>query len=97
VYSRRKDLLYRELLKRLPAGYQQLPAHAGLHLAVVGPDTPQDTAFDDLAVEHGVLLSSLRRTYQHRQPVDGFLVGFGALPTTDVAPAITALCAWLSR
>ncbi|MEV4141687.1 PLP-dependent aminotransferase family protein [Dactylosporangium sp. NPDC049742] len=96
AYSRRRDRLCRELRARLPAGYHPLPAQAGLHLAVVGPGTPPDAAFDGLAEEHGILLSSLRRTYQRGRPRDGFLVGFGGLPTADVTPAITGLCAWLS-
>ncbi|MEU0558119.1 aminotransferase class I/II-fold pyridoxal phosphate-dependent enzyme [Dactylosporangium sp. NPDC006015] len=96
AYSRRRDRLCRELRARLPAGYHPLPAQAGLHLTVVGPGTPPDAAFDGLAEDHGILLSSLRRTYQRRHPRDGFLVGFGGLPTADVTPAITGLCAWLS-
>jgi hypothetical protein len=36
------------------------------------------------------MVGSLRRTYRFTQPVAGFLVGFGALPTASVSAACRA-------
>jgi GntR family transcriptional regulator / MocR family aminotransferase len=97
VYTQRHTRIHHQLRQRLPAGYRPVPAHAGLHLAVLGPDTP----YPDLvhtAAAHGILMSSLRRTYRHTtDPADGFLIGFGALPTSLVTAAIEALTTSLAR
>ncbi|MEV6298956.1 PLP-dependent aminotransferase family protein [Actinoplanes sp. NPDC051861] len=90
VYTQRHTRLHHELRQRLPAGYRLLPADAGLHLAVVGPNTPPDPDLRHRAAARGVLLTSLRRSYQ-QHPTASFLLGFGALPTGRVAPAVAAL------
>ncbi|MBG0831325.1 PLP-dependent aminotransferase family protein [Planomonospora sp. ID67723] len=91
AYTPRFHRIYRELLDRLPAGYRPLPAHAGLHLAVVGPGAASQDDPSHALTRHGVLVGSLHRTYQDPGSVTGFLVGFGALPTERTAAAIDAL------
>jgi GntR family transcriptional regulator/MocR family aminotransferase len=97
AYTERHDRLRRELHNRLPGGYRVLPAQAGLHLAVVGPDTPGDGELSHLAAAHGVLVSSLRLTYHHDEPRPGLLLGFGALPAGAIGPAVRLLADWLRR
>jgi GntR family transcriptional regulator/MocR family aminotransferase len=95
TYTERHDRLRRELLDTLPAGYRVLPAQAGLHLAVVGPHTPDDAELERLATTHGVLVGSLRRTYHDDEPRPGLLLGFGALPVTAIGPAVRRLADWI--
>ncbi|GIH99431.1 MocR-like pyridoxine biosynthesis transcription factor PdxR [Planobispora takensis] len=91
AYTPRFHRVYRELLDRLPADYRPLQTHAGLHLAVVGPDTASQDDPAHALLRHGILVASLRRSYQNPGPVTGFLVGFGALPTEQTAAAVDAL------
>nr|BFE88342.1 hypothetical protein GCM10020093_109430 [Planobispora longispora] len=96
AYTPRFHCVHRELLDRLPAGYRPLPAQAGLHLAVTGPRSAAQADVCQNLLPHGVLIGSLRRTYQVPGSVAGFLVGFGALPTEQVAAAIDALATGLT-
>jgi hypothetical protein len=65
TWTRRRDRVYRELLAHLPATFQPLPAHAGLHrTSPSSARTPPDAHLADLARTHDVLASSLRRTHQ---------------------------------
>ncbi|MGI5175095.1 PLP-dependent aminotransferase family protein [Dactylosporangium sp. CA-152071] len=92
VYTQRYTRIHQQLRQHLPTGYQPVQAHAGLHLAVRGPDTPADADLFPRAAAIGLLISSLRRTYHHTpNPTAGFLIGFGALPTPMVTAAIDAL------
>ena len=97
-HLRRSRLVYRErhlrlgrALDLLPAGYRRLVALAGLHLAVTGPDTPNDDQLMAATAERDMLIGSLRHCYQVADPLPGFLVGFGALPTDRVDAAVQAL------
>jgi GntR family transcriptional regulator / MocR family aminotransferase len=97
-HLRRSRLIYRErhrllwkTLELLPSGYHRLTAHAGLHLAITGHDVPDDDHLLAVAAQHDVLIGSLRYCYQVTDPLPGFLLGFGALPTGDVAVACQTL------
>ncbi|GGS60825.1 GntR family transcriptional regulator [Planobispora rosea] len=96
AYTTRFHRIHRELLDRLPAGYRPLPVQAGLHVAVAGPETAAQANVCQALLRHGVLVGSLRRTYQEPRSVAGFLVGFGALPTERVTAAIDALVTGLT-
>ena len=87
VYRERRRLLWNTLGQILPAGCQLLPAEAGLHVAIVRPKLPADTQVWSLLESRGLRIGSLRRTYHFTDPVPGFLVGFGGLPTTSVLTA----------
>jgi GntR family transcriptional regulator / MocR family aminotransferase len=87
VYRERHRLLWEALGRLLPVGYQPLPAQAGLHVAIVPPKLPADRQVWSLFERHGLQIGSLRRTYHFTDPAAGFLVGFGAVPTTSVLTA----------
>lgn len=89
VYRDRYQRMWDMLGELLPPGYRRLPAYAGLHIAVVGPEDERVYAAPE------VLVSSLRRTYHFGDPVAGLLVGFGALPTNRLAEGCRALVAAL--
>jgi DNA-binding transcriptional MocR family regulator len=87
----------REALDRfLPAGYRRLPAEAGLHLTVTGPVDAADPDLEPLLRQHGLLVSSLRRTYAASPSAAGVLLGFAGLPGSLVVPAVQALTSALT-
>ena len=95
-YGQRHRLMREALDQFLPPGYRRLPAEAGLHIVVTGPSDPTDP---DLALalrQHGLLVSSLLRTYAFSPPANGILLGYAGLPEQHVAPAVRALSAALA-
>jgi GntR family transcriptional regulator / MocR family aminotransferase len=90
IYRERLRLLW-EALELLPPGYRPLPAHAGVHLAIVGADLPDDDRLLAATAAHNLLVGSLRYCCQVADPVPGFLVGFDARPTGHVGAACQAL------
>jgi GntR family transcriptional regulator/MocR family aminotransferase len=90
VYRERHRQLYRAL-EILPIGYRRFASPAGLHLAVTGPDTPDDDQLMAATADHDMLVGSLRHCYQVTDPLPGFLVGFGALATNQVQAAAQTL------
>jgi GntR family transcriptional regulator / MocR family aminotransferase len=91
VYRERHRLLSDALGQLLPVGYRLLPAHAGLHIAVVRPELPAERHVWSLLERRDFLIGSLRRTYHFTDPSPGFLIGFGGLPMPLVIPACRAL------
>jgi GntR family transcriptional regulator/MocR family aminotransferase len=96
-HLRRSRLVYRErhrqlwkALDLLPPGYRRLPAHVGLHLAVTGPDIPEDE-LHAVVDAHDMIVGSVRVCYQVTDPQPGFLLGFGALPSDRVEAACQTL------
>jgi GntR family transcriptional regulator/MocR family aminotransferase len=101
-HLRRARLIYRERRRRLwaaldvlPAGYQRITSHAGLHLTITGRDMPDDDQLLAVAADHDLLIGSLRYCFQGTDPTPGFIVGFGGLPTGRVEAACHALRAAL--
>ncbi len=95
-YTKRHTLMREALDRNLPAGYQRLPAAAGLHFAVTGPSDPADPAVSAALRQHGLLVTSLRRTYAFGPPVTGFLMGYAGVPDSHVVPAVRALSALMA-
>ena len=91
MYRERHRLLSDALGQLLPVGYRLLPAHAGLHIAVVRPELPAERHVWSLLERRDFLIGSLRRTYHFTDPSPGFLIGFGGLPMPLVIPACRAL------
>jgi GntR family transcriptional regulator/MocR family aminotransferase len=91
VYRERHDKVWAVLAEVLPRDAHPLPSHAGLHLAVL---LDEDIPARELHVAthaNDVIVGSLRRTYHFGDPAPGFLVGFGAVATADVADALEAV------
>ena len=78
---------WRRCILRALDGYLVLPAQAGLHIAIVRPELPTDQYVWSVLESRDFQIGSLRRTYHFNDPSPGFLVGFGALPTTSVFAA----------
>jgi GntR family transcriptional regulator/MocR family aminotransferase len=97
AYAERQQVLRHELRRQASpssggtAGVRALPAHAGLHVTVVAPEAPADDEIVARAARHGLLVSTLRRTYRSSDPRPGVVLGFGALATPDVPEAVRLL------
>ncbi|WP_327002776.1 PLP-dependent aminotransferase family protein [Dactylosporangium sp. NBC_01737] len=97
VFGRRRQVLLEALERALPPGYRRLPSDAGLHVTVTGPEDPDDEGLALRLRRHGVLVSSLRRTYATTPAGSGLILGFAGLPDPLVVPAVDALSAALTR
>jgi GntR family transcriptional regulator/MocR family aminotransferase len=95
-YAKRHRLMREALDRFLPAGYRRLAAEAGLHVTVTGPADPDDPDVEATLRQHGLLASSLRRTYAFGPPATGLLLGYAGLPTSAVVPAVHALSSALA-
>ena len=94
VYGERRRLAWQALGQCLPAGYRRLPAQVGLHLTVLAPQERADPRFWSAGADPDLRLGSLGATYQFTEPVAGFLLGFGGVPTPKVEAAVrTAISA----
>ena len=80
----------------LPVGYRRLPAEAGLHVTVTGPADPADPDLAATLRQHGLVVTSLRRTYAFSPPATGLVLGYAGLPTGVVVPAVRALSSALA-
>jgi hypothetical protein len=63
---------------------------------VTGPSDPTDPDLEVTLRQHGLLVSSLRRTYAFGPPATGLLLGYAGLPTGVVVPAVRALSSALA-
>jgi GntR family transcriptional regulator/MocR family aminotransferase len=91
LYADRRRVLLSELAGPSGRGLTPLPGKAGVHLAVLAPDVPDDTTLAAQALRRGLLISSLRLTYQFTEGRGGVVLGFGAIATEDIPPAVTLL------
>jgi GntR family transcriptional regulator/MocR family aminotransferase len=96
IYAERQKLMRKALDQFLPAGYRRLRAEAGLHFAVTGPSDPAEPDMAATLRRHGLLVPSLRRTYEFSPPATGLLLGYAGLPDPLVVPAVRALSAVLA-
>jgi GntR family transcriptional regulator / MocR family aminotransferase len=98
VYAERHRLMWQAMGDRLPAGYQRLPAVAGLHLTVRANRSARTGPEIDAALRRqGLLVSPLERSYQFSEPSRGYLLGFAGVPTTRVVPAVRAFTTALAE
>ena len=95
-YGQRHRLMREALDQFLPAGYRRLPAEAGLHVTATGPADPAEPDVAAALRQHGLLVTSLRRTYAFGPPATGLLLGYAGLPTGVVIPAVRALSSALA-
>ncbi|GAA4374717.1 PLP-dependent aminotransferase family protein [Agromyces bauzanensis] len=90
-YATRYRML-RAALSEAPIGLlTALPSDAGLHITAMTPDAPSDEILMERALERGLQLSLLHRTYQFSEPQPGVVLGFGAIAGDDIPPAIHRL------
>ena len=85
-YAKRHRLMRQALDQFLPAGYRRLPAEAGLHIAVTGPSDPAEPDLAATLRQHGLLVTSLPRSYAFSPPTNGLLLGYAGLPDRRCGP-----------
>jgi GntR family transcriptional regulator / MocR family aminotransferase len=97
VYAQRHRILTDALSGPL-ASY--LTAHvpgAGLHITTLLREGLTEDAVIPAAAEHGIGIMGLRDFCHSDQPEQGLLIGFGAIATPDLPPALDTLAGLLAR
>ena len=91
VYAERHRAVWSALTALTGPRVTPLPTQAGLHLALLAADAPDDDELVARAARRRLMLSTLRLTYRFSEPRPGIVVGFGAIATPDVPRAIAIL------
>jgi GntR family transcriptional regulator/MocR family aminotransferase len=92
LYSRRRQCLLEAVQAEFGEQFEVIGNNAGLHLVVRLPDTMDDVALAQAALQQGVLVRPLSRYYHHSAPGQrGLLVGYGCITEAEIAPAFTVL------
>ena len=95
LYSERRTALVNSLREQLP----ELEIHgsqAGMHLAVTLPKGLNDREIASRAASKGLWLFPLSPSYLGKFPRQGFILGFGNIPTDEMPRAVSQLATYLS-
>jgi GntR family transcriptional regulator / MocR family aminotransferase len=96
VYRDRQRQLTAALASGLSVPSRVLPALTGLHVPLLLDECVDEPALAHVARRHDLVVGSLQRTYHFGPPAGGIVLGFGALPTTRIGGAVSALDATLN-
>ena len=97
VYAERHHILAQALSGPLASFLTARIPGAGLHIAAFLRDGVSEDALIQAAARHGILLMGFRNCY-HGSPIQpGLLLGFSAISTTDLPPALDTLASVLAR
>lgn len=92
LYSRRRQCLLEAVQAEFGEQFEVTGNNAGLHLVVRLPDTIDDVALAQAALQQGVLVRPLSRYYHHSAAGQrGLLLGYGCVTEAEIAPAFTVL------
>jgi GntR family transcriptional regulator / MocR family aminotransferase len=96
VYRDRQRQLTGALASGLSVPGRVLPALTGLHVPLLLDTCVDEPTLARVAARHDLVVGSLQRTYHFGPPAGGIVLGFGGLPTTRIAGAVSALDATLN-
>ena len=93
IYSERHQIVTDFVREAVDAGLLIAPdpSFAGLHVTVLLPTGIDETTVREAARVHGIALGNLARCWQQPDPPAGLIIGFGAIPTTDLPDALAKL------
>jgi GntR family transcriptional regulator / MocR family aminotransferase len=89
IYAGRRETLLRVFEAELAPWFELVPAVAGFHLAAIAREGLDVERLVGLARRAGVGLYSLAAFYREAPPRQGLLLGYGAIDTLDIAPALS--------
>lgn len=95
IYASRRDTLQRAFASELAPWFTLVPAVAGFHLAALAKVPLDIPRLVRLARRAGVGLYSLADFYCEAPPRAGLFMGYGAIDTLDIAPALARVRAIL--
>jgi len=67
------------------------PSFAGLHITPLLPAGTDEATVRDAARAHGIALGNFSQCWKQPDPPAGLIIGFGAVPTTDLPDALATL------
>jgi GntR family transcriptional regulator/MocR family aminotransferase len=88
VYATRREALQRAFAEPLAPWFELVPATAGFHMAALATGTLDIGLLVRLARRVDVGLYSIHGFYTEQPPRPGLVMGFGAIDTLDIAPAL---------
>ena len=91
AYAERHGLLTETLSGPLASHLTALTTNAGLHIATLLRKGLDEDKVIQAAAEHGIGMMGLQQFFHASAPQQGLLLGFGAIRTTDLRPALHAL------
>ena len=91
AYAERHGLLTETLSGPLASHLTALTTNAGLHIATLLRKGLDEDKVIQAAAEHGIGMMGLQQFFHASAPRQGLLLGFGAIRTTDLRPALHAL------
>lgn len=97
LYARRGAALVRAAHRELPGLLTVAPARAGLHLIGWLPHGTNDTQATARAIIHGIHTEPLSASAVEPYPRPGLLLGYAAVPETDIPGAVRQLAAALRQ
>lgn len=96
VYSQRHQILRAALAGPLSPWLTAVLSHAGLHItALLGADRDEDQV-RAAAAARGIATTGLRQYFHGSPGMPGVVIGFGAIDTSELPAALTALCGALA-
>lgn len=96
LYSERRTKLIECLRQELGSAAEVLGGEAGMHLSVT-LDGIRDHEVAGLAAERKLWLSPLSASYHGKPLRQGFILGFGNVPVSDIEPAVHVFRAVLRK
>lgn len=88
VYATRREALQRAFAGPLAPWFELVPTTAGFHMTALARHPVDIDLLLRLARRVDVGLYSIRGFYAEQKPVPGLLMGFGAIDTLDIGPAL---------
>jgi GntR family transcriptional regulator/MocR family aminotransferase len=91
VYAERRRVLVREIGRELSSLCTIVGDEAGMHLTIMLDDKARDTEVAARAAEKRLRLSALSLSYVGDAPRQGFVLGFGNTPASEIPGAVRLL------
>jgi len=93
IYSERHQIVTDFVQRAVDAGLliAPNPSHAGLHITPLLPPGLDEAGVREGARAAGVALGNLAQCWHRPEPPQGLIIGFGAIPTSRLPTALTAL------
>lgn len=88
IYATRRDELMKHFMGPLEPWFRLVPTTAGFHVAAVATKHIDIRLLQRLARRADVGLYSLADFYTERAPKNGLFLGYGAIETLDIEPAL---------
>ncbi|MDI1273309.1 PLP-dependent aminotransferase family protein [Polaromonas sp.] len=91
IYAERRERIMRRFESDLSAWFDLVPASAGIHMAALGKQPIDMNTLLKLARRVDVGLYTLEGFYHASVPLEGLMLGYGAIDSADIDPSLDRL------